>query len=65
MSDAATITSTIARSVVALSGSKCRAERRLKYEGINTSASSQPPSIIRSHQRAMVVCRCNLSLFAT
>src|SRR5689334_22289793 len=59
MSPAAAITSTIAGNVVALSGSKCREESRLKYEGIKTRASSQPASITRSHQAAMVVCRCN------
>src|SRR5262249_43253511 len=59
MIPAATMISTIARREVALSGSKWRDESRLKYEGIKTRAKSHPASMIRSHQSAMVVCRCN------
>jgi hypothetical protein len=43
-------TVTIARNMIALSGSKCRDERRLKYDGINTIVNNQPNSIMRRHQ---------------
>jgi hypothetical protein len=43
-------TVTIARNTMALSGSKCRDESRLKYDGINTIVNNQPNSIKRRHQ---------------
>jgi hypothetical protein len=41
---------TRARNTIALSGSKCLDESRLKYDGIRIMVNNQPNSIKRRHQ---------------